>query len=163
MHFLWSWNISLDLFSIEMKFSTLRINITSVRPTLWVSHAMDSQAGLRSDESAHISLGEELVRSPSFALFPPCVTQPLFFRTGMSRGSLRGVDMGWKRPSQPLYSLSQSRLSLPAASCHAPVAPDCLIRTFQLRGSDKSGQSSQTVIHLFCSHRCSWPLFFPCT
>lgn len=142
-----------------MKFSTLRLNKTSVRPTYWVSHAMDSQASLRNDESAHIAPEEELFRSRTPVLFFPHVTRPLFFSIGISQGFQRGVDMGWKRPSQPLCSLSQSRLSWPAASRHAPVAPDCLIRTFQVRGSDKSGQSTQTVIHLFCSHRCSWPPF----
>lgn len=58
-----------------------------------------------------------------------------------------------------LRLVSESRLSLPAASCHAPVAPDCLIGTFQVRGPDKPGQSAQTVIHLFSSRRCSCPLF----
>lgn len=64
---------------------------------------------------------------------------------------------GWKSFGA-LCSSPQSRLFLPAASCHAPIAPDCLIGTFQVRGPDKPGQSSQTVIHLFSSRRCSCPL-----
>ncbi len=66
---------------------------------------------------------------------------------------------GGGKSSAALCSLSPSRLSLPAASRHAPIAPDCLIGTFQVRGPNKPGQSTQTVIHLFGSRRCSCPLF----
>lgn len=45
------------------------------------------------------------------------------------------------------------RLSAPAASRHAPIAPDCLIGTFLLV---TSLDTAQTVIHLFSSHRCSF-------
>lgn len=65
------------------------------------------------------------------------------------------VTRGVESPSPP----PQSRLSLTAASRHAPVAPDCLIGTFQVRGPDKPGHSTQTVIHLFGSRRCSCPRF----
>lgn len=65
----------------------------------------------------------------------------------------------WRKVLATLCSASWSRLSLPAASRHAPVAPDCLIGTFQVRRPDKPGQSTQTVIHLFSSRRCSCPPF----
>lgn len=80
----------------------------------------------------------------------PCICKSQAFREVSTRGG---------KSSAALCSVSQSRLSLPAASRHAPIAPDCLIGTFQVRGLDRPGQSTQTVIHLFGSRRCSCPLF----
>lgn len=144
-----------------MKFSPpqAKQNLTVFHPLS--ESCWDSQTSLRSDEST--GFGEELFRnqpllSGQHVIRPP----PLSYSHMLAclRVSRRCRLMAGKSFAA-LCSLSQSRLSLPAASRHAPAAPDCLIGTFQVRGSDKSGRSAQTVIHLFSSRRCSCPPFPP--
>lgn len=158
MHFLWCWNISHDLFLIEMKFSPpqAKQNLTVFHPLS--ESCWDSQTSLRSDEST--GFGEERFRNQPLlsgqqAMQPPLT--PICWHVRVSRRCRLVAGKSFAA----LCSLSQSRLSLPAASRHAPAAPDCLIGTFQVRGSDKSGRSAQTVIHLFSSRRCSCPPFPP--
>ncbi|KAK2822504.1 hypothetical protein Q5P01_022569 [Channa striata] len=102
-------------------------NLTALHPLS--ESCWDSQTSLHDDESADVTRGEELFRAqpPRFAHVspgPPCA--------GKSRGFQRGCRPEGGKSFAALCSVSQNRLSLPAASCHAPVAPDCLIGTFQV-------------------------------
>lgn len=145
----------MTFFLIEMKFSLPRAkqNLTALHPLS--ESCWDSQTSLRDDESTDITAVEDLFRNQ-----PPCSqmchTASLSLCIDTSQ-SFRDVRTRAGESFAARCSVSRSRLSLPAASCHAPIAPDCLIGTFQVRGPDKPGQSTQTVIHLFSSRRCSCP------
>lgn len=73
-------------------------------------------------------------------------------------GVWEGVSRVWRYLLLLLLFAWWSRFPVPAASCHAPPAPDCLIPTFQVRRPNKPRQCTLTVIHLFGSRRCSSPL-----
>lgn len=134
MHFLWSWNIACDLFLIEMKFSPpqAKQNLTALHPLS--ESCRDSQTSLHV-ESTDIHPWDELFRKQATVLR----TASLFGHIAWGSG---GVSTRVTRSSAALGFTSPSRLSVPAASRHAPPAPDCLIRTFQVRGPDKPGQSA---------------------
>lgn len=124
-----------------MKFSPPRAkqNLAALHP--WSESCRDSQTSLH-DESTDITAGDELLGNQLL----PCRTGSLCASTSRLCGevSTRGLES----PSNS-FLVCLSSLSLPAASRHAPIAPDCLIGKFQVRGPDKPGQSAQTVIHLF--------------
>lgn len=154
MHFLWSWNTH-DLFLIEMNFfpPQAKQNLTALHPLS--ESCWDSQTSLHDDESTDTTPGEDLFRSYPASSLMCHMAHPVLARLRVLERSRPGDG----KTFSALCSVSRSRLSLPAACCHAPVAPDCLIGTFQVREPDKPGQSAQTVIHLFSSRRCSCPFF----
>lgn len=136
-----------------MKFSPPQAKQNLKAPHPLSESCWDSPTSLRNDESRDIIPGEEQFRNPpqlSDMSPDPFLKQHVLRLCG-------GVDPG-RRAFASLCSRSQGRLSLPGASRHAPVAPDCLPGTFQAGEADESGQHTQTVIHLFSSHRCSFSL-----
>lgn len=133
-------------------FLPLRLNKISQHSTLWVSHAGIVKQAYTMNPQTEKSCLEISHRAR------PCVTRLIFY-IGTSQVFYKRCRLGAEKSFPAPCCLSQSRLSLPAASCHAPIAPDCLIGTFQVRGPDKPGHNTQTVIHLFGSRRCSCPPF----
>lgn len=147
----------MTFFLIEMKFSPpqAKQNLTVLHPMS--ESCWDSQTSLHDDESTDITAGEELFRNQ-----PPCVTR-LSLRWHVSRFFFffeRCRPRAGKSFST-LCSASESRLSLPAACRHAPVAPDCLIGTFQVRGSTSQDRAPRQWYT--CSAAAGVAALFFCT
>lgn len=102
MHFLWSWNISRDLFLIEMKFSPpqAKQSLTALHPLS--ESCWDRQTSLRNNESTDFTPEDELFRNQL----------PLSLTCQMAITLLACLKT-WERCWLRLGSLCRSLLSVP--------------------------------------------------
>lgn len=154
MHFLWRLNIAHDLSLIQMKSPPAPKAKQKLHPALVMLRSSNSPAWLiyrciswktscsETSHNAH-TCGKWLTL---------CLYVLGCFREASTSGWTSFVA---------LCSVSQSRLSLPAASRHAPIAPDCLIGAFQVRGPTSQDRAPRRWYT--CSAAAGVAVLFSCT